>query len=265
MASWFLPRPFTLNVVIVVRAVADIVHMASKKKVTISWSGGKDSAFALYKAMLSGEYDIVHLHMVFDKANHRVGLHGVHESLIEEQAKSLGFDLVKLYLPESNDHAAYENLMGTFYRSCAREGVEAVVFGDIFLEDLKLYREKLLGAAKLQGIYPIWKIDSVKLIDDFLNLGFKTVMCAANAKWFTASEVGITIDHPFVQSLSRDVDPCGENGEFHTFVYAGPIFRSPVKFKLGPVVSKDYSYRVNQDGIIKEERSSFWFQEIKAS
>ena len=236
-----------------------------KKVVTVSWSGGKDSAFALYKILLSGEYVVKHLHTVINQETGRVGLHGVREELIEQQAKSLGLPLIKLYLTSSDDHTGYEELMKSFYAECAREKIEGVIFGDIFLEDLKAYRERLLQEHKLQGIYPIWKTDTKLLLQDFLNVGFKTVICSANGKFFQHDEVGKIIDQDFIKSLPDEVDACGENGEFHTFVFDGPIFSKPITFEKGKVVEKTYSYNMKTEGGQTEQlRSSFWFQDLEA-
>jgi hypothetical protein len=134
--------------------------MDLKKKVTISWSGGKDSALSLLKILQSGEFEIVHLHTVINEETRRVGLHGVHETLIQAQADAMGLKLVKLYLPSSEDHTAYEKLMLSFYSQCAAEQIDAVVFGDIFLEDLKNYREKMLQVSGVKGIFPLWRMKS---------------------------------------------------------------------------------------------------------
>jgi uncharacterized protein (TIGR00290 family) len=234
-----------------------------KKKITISWSGGKDSAFALYKILLSGEYEINHLHTVINSETKRVGLHGVREELIEQQANALGFKLIKLYLQSSDNHAAYEALMKSFYAKCAADNIEGVVFGDIFLEDLKKYREELLSESGMHGIYPIWRCNSRMLVEDFLYAGFKTVVCSANGKYFQSHQVGKTIDKLFVDTLHPDVDPCGENGEFHTLVYEGPIFKTPIKFQLGEVVEKVYAYNIKkEDGEVQSTQSSFWFQDL---
>jgi uncharacterized protein (TIGR00290 family) len=263
MASWFLPRPFTSNVDIAVKAVADIALMVSKKKITISWSGGKDSAFALYKILLCGEYEVVHLHTVFNSDTKRVGMHGVHESLIEKQAEAIGLPLTKLYLPESNDHDKYKALMEKFYKNCFLEGISGVVFGDIFLEDLRDFRIGLLKPSHLDGIFPIWKIDSSKLMDDFLNVGFKTILCSAKTEYFDSDHLGKTITEDFVTEFSDKIDVCGENGEFHSFVYDGPLFKTPVPVVLGDVISKSYSYKVTlEDGTVNEQQTLFWFQDL---
>lgn len=230
---------------------------------TISWSGGKDSAFALFKVMASGEYDIVSLHTVIDKDNRRVGLHGVRETLVEAQASALGIPLVKLYLPASNDHEAYASLVRSFYKISVLDGISHVMFGDIFLEDLRKYREELLAESGLVPDFPLWNIDTKILSDDFLLSNFKTVLCSADASLFTQGQLGITLDNDFFQSLSPGVDPCGERGEFHTFVYDGPIFKRPVTFHKGDVVRKVYQYKkVNPDGSVHQLESAFWFQDL---
>jgi uncharacterized protein (TIGR00290 family) len=237
--------------------------MDSKKKVTISWSGGKDSALALYQALQDKSIHIVGLHTVFNATNHRVGLHGIHESLIDKQAHASGLPLTKLYLPESQTHEEYRKVMTTFFDQCKSDGVSAVVFGDIFLQDLKDFREELLSVSGLTGIYPLWKQPSGSLMNEFLSLGFKTIVCAADARYFSIEDVGRTIDRQFVADLHRDVDVCGENGEFHTFVYEGPIFKAPVKFIAHEKITRSYKYKITtSSGEIIEESKQFFFQEL---
>lgn len=237
--------------------------MAIKKKVTISWSGGKDSALALFKILQTGEFEITGLHTVINEETKRVGMHGVREELIEAQATSLGLPLTKIYLESSENHSAYKKLTQEFYQQCAAEGIEGVVFGDIFLEDLRQFRESLLRTDRLLGIYPLWQIPTDILINQFIDAGFKTLICSADAKYFSSHQAGKTIDKEFVTSLSSDVDPCGENGEFHTFVYDGPIFNKPIAFRTGEVVKKTYSFqKKNDDGSLQKIESAFWFQDL---
>jgi uncharacterized protein (TIGR00290 family) len=251
-------------VVTVARADADIALMVSKKrKVTISWSGGKDSAFALYKILEAGEWEVKELHTVFNMENGRVGLHGVHENLIGRQADALGLPLVKLYLPATNDHDAYKTLMRNFYSQRKAEGIGEIVFGDIFLEDLKSFRDHLLQDAGVLGIYPLWKKDSRMLMSEFLESGFKTLVCAADKKYFLESDLGKTIDETFLACLHPDVDRCGENGEFHSFVYEGPIFKKRLSFTLGDATNQSYRYQVTTpNGEVIEKESEFLFQDI---
>lgn len=236
--------------------------MISKKKVTISWSGGKDSAFALYKILASGEFEVVNLHTVIDLDSKRVGLHGVRESLIERQAEQIGLPLEKIYLPASNNHDVYKSTMQEFYGTCASNGLEGVVFGDIFLEDLKAFRIRLLDPSKLTASFPLWNVDSKVLVGDFIDLGFKTTLCAADANFFSPHQLRL-VDHEFLALLPAGVDPCGENGEFHTFVFDGPLFKKPVRITTGEIVRKSYSYQKREsNGEIKKIESTFWFQDL---
>ncbi len=234
-----------------------------KQKITISWSGGKDSAFALYKILQCNVYDVVSLHTIINEQTRRVGMHGVREELIDQQAACIGIPLRKIYLESSESHAAYETLMRSFYKDCAVEGIYAVAFGDIFLEDLRRYREELLSESALLPIFPLWKIDSTILIHDFINAGFKTLICSANSKFFKRSDLGKTIDHVFVNNLPDGVDSCGENGEFHTLVYDGPIFKKPIALNMGEIVTKHYTNQQrNEDGSLSTFETNFLFQDL---
>ncbi|HYC86040.1 MAG TPA: diphthine--ammonia ligase [Chryseosolibacter sp.] len=237
--------------------------MATKKKVTISWSGGKDSAWALHKILTRGDCEVVSLHTVINDGNRRVGLHGVHEDLISEQARALGIPLEKLYLRTSDDHGAYEILMKQFYKSCASNGVDKIVFGDIFLEDLKDYRDKLLEGSGIGGLYPLWNADTRGLLKQFLRAGFKTIVCAAKKEYFSKKEMGRIIDETFLSQLDPAVDPCGENGEFHTFVVDGPIFKFPITIRVGGVIETKYSYKITgADGSGRTVDACFLFQDL---
>jgi len=147
----------------------------TKKKLSVSWSGGKDSAFALYKIISSEEYKIVNLHTVFDKDTRRVGLHGVSEKLIERQAEEIGLPLEKIYLPCSDNHAAYTNCMQSFYHQSSEKGIDGIVFGDIFLEDLKTFRLHLLKSSGLESFFPLWGLSTRRIVNEFIDAGFKSV------------------------------------------------------------------------------------------
>ncbi len=236
---------------------------SNQKKISIAWSGGKDSMLALDRVIRSGEYKVDHLHTVVDADLRRVGLHGVHENLIDAQAASLGLPLEKLYLKASPGHNNYEQLMDAYFANLENEDFEGVMYGDIFLEDLKAYREKMLLKAGLEGVYPLWKESTDEVISEFLKLGYKTKLCAADAKHFSQADVGQTIDEVFIKSLKEGVDVCGENGEFHTFVYDGPLFAFPVELSLKEVVSKSYEYnKKNDDGSIASLSTKFWFADL---
>lgn len=238
--------------------------MGSRKKVTISWSGGKDSAFSLYKILTSGDYEVVSLHTLVNSENRRVGLHGVHESLIETQARAIGIPLVRLYLESSESGQAFEVLTRSFYAQCIREKIDGVVLGDIFLEDLKEYRESFLNESGLEGIFPLWKIESSKLIGDFINLGFQAVICSADASLFGKKHLGQQISDSLIASFPESIDPCGERGEYHTFVHDGPFFKKPVPIENGEIILRWYDYqKKSEDGTNIKQRSAFWFQELR--
>lgn len=236
--------------------------MDSGNKITISWSGGKDSAFALYGLLQSRKFEVVHIHTVIDSDTRRVGLHGVREEMIEAQAVQLGLSLVKGSLKSSGSGSAYEELVRGMYRSFREEGITHILFGDIFLEDLRSYREGLLQESGLIPVYPLWKKDSHALVKEFVGAGFKTIVCAANERCYEAGMLGKTIDQDLLERLPGDVDPCGENGEFHTFVSEGPIFRKQVPVTLGEVVSRSYEYAVMENGQETRKKTVFYFQDL---
>ena len=211
--------------------------------------------------MTSGEFDVISLHTVIDKDSGRVGLHGVQEALIAKQAEQIGLPLIKIYLPASDDHEVYKSIMLKFYHQCSLEGVDGIVFGDIFLEDLRDFRMALLAPSKRLAFFPLWKIDSKVLLSDLLDIGFKTTLCAADANFFSADQLGL-VDRQFLDTLPSGVDPCGENGEFHTFVFDGPVFKKSIEVTKGEVVKKTYTYQKKEsNGETKKLESSFWFQD----
>lgn len=236
--------------------------MGLKKRVTVSWSGGKDSALSLYKIISSGEYEVINLHTVIDEETGRVGLHGVREALIEQQVENIGLPFVKVYM-RGQSAESYAKLMKSFYMQCVRQGIEGVVFGDIFLEDLRDYRESLLKDSKLVPYFPIWKIDTEILWEDFINVGFKTMICSANASMFNESELGKILEMGFKDTLKPGVDVCGENGEFHTLVCDGPIFNKPLLVEPGILVKRTYTHqRKAEDGSITQVETNFYFQDL---
>jgi uncharacterized protein (TIGR00290 family) len=236
--------------------------MATRKRITISWSGGKDSALALQRLNNNKEFEIVHLHCVIGENTRRVGLHGVREELIELQAAAIGLPLVKGYLKESESNHQYEGLVKSLYARFRDEGITHIMFGDIFLEDLKEYRERLLKESGLIPVYPLWTEKSEHLLQEFLSQGFKTVICACNDLSFHAGLLGRTIDMRFLDDVPPGIDPCGENGEFHSFVYEAPYFKRPVGFTLGDQTVREYTYQVKNGSSVEVLKSTFHFQEL---
>jgi uncharacterized protein (TIGR00290 family) len=212
-----------------------------KQPAVFNWSGGKDSALALYQALQSGQYDIQTLLTTISEPHQRIAMHGVRVDLLDRQTASLGLPCRKLYLPEMPTMAAYEQLMTATLRELQSQGATVALFGDIFLEDLRRYRENQLAPFNLQAVFPLWGVPTTALMREFLGLGFKTITTCVNAKYLDQRFVGRVVDEAFLRDLPANVDPCGENGEFHTFVFDGPLFRKPVAFEKGEIVFRRYA------------------------
>ena len=212
------------------------------KKVIYSWSGGKDSAMALYELLKDSTYEAVSLLTVVTKDYGRISMHGVREELLELQAASLGLNLEKVFISKDSGNKEYELCMKETLMRYKKIGVEAVAFGDIFLEDLKRYREERLKEVGLEAIFPIWKRDGRELANTFIELGFKAIITCVDSKMLDGRFCGRLFDRQFLSELPSGVNPCGENGEFHSFVYDGPIFRNPIQYELGETVLRDQRY-----------------------
>lgn len=218
-----------------------------KEKVILNWSSGKDSAFSLYKMMQSQEYEVHCLLTSISEPYQRVSMHGVRVDLLEAQAESIGLPLVKMEIPEMPTMEAYENVMRETLTELKHNGATTSAFGDIFLEDLRTYRETKLSELNLKGYFPLWKMPTDQLIREFIDLGFKTIITCVNEKYLDKSFAGRIIDADFLKDLPENVDPCGENGEFHTFVFDGPIFKHPIPFEIGEVVHRKYTPAKKED------------------
>jgi uncharacterized protein (TIGR00290 family) len=211
-----------------------------------NWSGGKDSSLALYHALKDKSYSVERLLTSVNKQYKRVSMHGVREELLEQQAAAIGIPLQKLVLPDQPSMIEYEDQMMQTMRQLQEEKFTHSVFGDIFLEDLKAYREAQLAKVQLTAVFPLWKKDTVNLIHEFIDLGFKTVVVCVKAGLLDESFAGRIIDKDFLKDLPPGVDPCGENGEFHTFVFDGPVFKKPVSYKTGETVFREYQAPANR-------------------
>jgi uncharacterized protein (TIGR00290 family) len=212
-----------------------------KPKTIFNWSGGKDSALCLHKVLQAGEHDILCLLTSLSEQHQRISMHGVRAELLEAQAAQLGIPLVKLSIPEAATMEAYEAVMTKHLKELVAAGATHSMFGDIFLEDLRTYREEQLAKMGLTGVFPLWKIPTGDLIREFIDAGFKTVVTCVNEKFLDRSFAGRIIDHAFLRDLPANVDPCGENGEFHTFVFDGPLFREAIPFERGEIVYRKYA------------------------
>lgn len=204
-----------------------------------SWSGGKDSALALYELLKAGNYEISSLLTTITEDYDRTSLHGVRRILIERQANSLGFPLEKVFISKDISSEEYETKMREVLTKYLADGISSVVFGDIFLEDVRKYREDNLSKIGLKGIFPIWKKDTTELARIFIGLGFKAVTTCVDSNFLNKAFVGRAFNEKFLTELPPEVDPCGENGEFHSFVYDGPIFRERILYTPGEIVLRD--------------------------
>src|SRR5579864_1790352 len=207
----------------------------------MNWSGGKDSSLCLYKVMQSKNYNIQYLLTSVNKTHNRISMHGVRVSLLKKQAEEIGIPLKMIELPEQPGMEEYEAEMKKSVDEMKNEGIHDALFGDIFLEDLKVYREKQLAMLGITPHFPLWKISTKKLMDEFLDLGFKAIIVCVNEKFLDKSFCGRIIDQAFVKDLPENVDVCGENGEFHSYVFDGPIFKKPIEFQKGDIVYREYA------------------------
>ncbi len=221
--------------------------MPTPQKALFNWSSGKDSALALHKILQNPEYKIETLLTSVNQKYQRISMHGVRVELLQAQAESIGIPLKIMEIPEMPTMEVYENVMTETLAELKNKGIEYSVFGDIFLEDLRLYREKQLARINFKGVFPIWKIPTTELIQEFIALGFKTIVVCVNEKYLDKSFVGRIIDQNFINDLPENVDVCGENGEFHTFTFDGPIFSKPIDFEIGEIVYRKYERPENQN------------------
>jgi uncharacterized protein (TIGR00290 family) len=208
------------------------------KPAVFNWSGGKDSALALHHTLAQKEYEICYLLTTVNTDFNRIAMHGVREALLLEQIRSLKISLIQVRLPEMPDMEIYERETTSRLEKLKAEGIYHSIFGDIFLADLKIYRETQLKKIGMIAVFPLWKRDSLELVKEFIALGYKTIIVCV--KDGLQDFCGRIIDQSFLDDLPKDVDPCGENGEFHTFVFDGPIFSEPINFTLGEMVFKTF-------------------------
>jgi len=209
------------------------------KDIFLSWSGGKDSSLALYEIQKAGTHNVAALLTTITEDYDRISMHGVRVALLEQQAESLGLPLKKILIPKDSTNEVYEARMRALLEAGLRDGIDTVAFGDIFLEDLKIYREKNLAQLDMKGLFPIWKRDSAELAQTFIKMGFKAVLACIDTAHLDPSFAGRAYDQDLLRDLPPNVDPCGENGEFHSFAFVGPIFKHRINHTVGEVVRRD--------------------------
>lgn len=234
-----------------------------KPKVIFSWSGGKDSSYCLHKVLQEDIFDVKYLLTTVNENFKRVSMHGVREELLDMQADSIGIPLLKVMVKEGTN-AEYELQMEALLKKAKAEGITLVVFGDIFLEDLKVYRENNLAKVGMKAVFPIWKTDTTILIKDFIAKDFKTITCCVNDGYLNETWVGKEIDAAFVKDLPTNVDACGENGEYHTFCYEGPIFKKKIDFSVGEKIYKPLEIKTTDSSLCTTNTvtKGFWFVDL---
>lgn len=190
-------------------------------------------------------------------------MHGLRKELLIAQTKAIGIPASLIELPEMPSMAVYEQKMLETTSRLKKEGFTHTAFGDIFLEDLRAYREQQLEKQGITAVFPLWKKDTKALLNDFLDLGFKTIVVCANSKYFGEDFVGTIIDKHFIDNLPEGVDPCGENGEFHTFCFDGPIFKKPINFTIGEKVYREYNApKTDKDSVCTTDNYGIWYCDL---
>lgn len=212
--------------------------MAMRPRVLMCWSSGKDSAWSLHVLREKGDVDVVGLLTTLNRAAGRVAMHAVRERLLEMQAEALGLPLAKVLIPDPCPNDVYEQAMADALATAKGQGVTAVAFGDLFLEDIRRYREEKLGPTGLQPLFPVWGMETRELARQMVGAGLRAHVTCVDPKQLDRGFAGRTYDDDFLDALPAAVDPCGERGEFHTFAYAGPMFRKPIAIEAGEVIER---------------------------
>jgi len=213
--------------------------LTSPQPILFCWSGGKDSAMALHTLLQQKHFEVVALLTTVTEGYDRIAMHGVRRELLERQARSVGLPLQEVRIPPQCVNPVYEARMEEALHLFYDQGVRTVAFGDIFLEDLRAYREKNLARIGMAALFPLWQRDTRELIRFFHQQRFRAVAACIDTKVLDPSFAGRELDESFFRDLPPQADPCGENGEFHTFVFDGPIFQSPIPVRAGDVVNRD--------------------------
>lgn len=213
--------------------------ISSCPRAWLSWSSGKDSAWALHVVRQSGAFDVVALLTTVNRTHSRVAMHAVREALLDQQAAAAGLPLVKIPIPSPCPNDVYERAMAEAMSAARSQGVRHVVFGDLFLEDIRAYREKNLSSCNMSPAFPLWKIETRRLAREMLDGGLEAYLTCVDPQKLAPEFAGRKFDAALLRDLPGTVDPCGENGEFHTFACSGPMFRRPIAVLPGVVVQRD--------------------------
>ena len=235
----------------------------NRPKAIFCWSGGKDSSYCLHKVLTEKLFDVKYLLTTVNDKFKRISMHGIREELLDKQAESIGIPLLKVRVTEGTNNE-YEKQMEVVLLKAKSEGINNVIFGDIFLEDLRVYRETNLAKLRMKGIFPLWKMDTTILINDFISRQFKAIICCTNDGYLGEEWVGREIDKAFLEHLPVNVDPCGENGEYHTFCYDAPLFKKKINFTIGEKVYKPLEIKTEDVCALPTNITTkgFWFCDL---
>jgi uncharacterized protein (TIGR00290 family) len=212
-----------------------------RKPVVLSWSGGKDSSLALAALRADDQYEVVALLTSITSGFDRVSIHGVRRALVEAQALATGLPLLEITLEPQSSNDAYERAFGAALERIRAifPDVRHIAFGDLYLADVRAYRERLLRSTGFEPLFPLWGRDTAVLAREFVTAGFEAILVCVDSTQLPASFAGRAFDTPLLADMPATVDPCGEGGEFHTFVHAGPVFRAPVPVRFGETLLRD--------------------------
>jgi len=235
--------------------------MSTRTKVVMNWSSGKDAALAFHLLLQQPGYEVTHLLTTLSQEHDWVFMHGVQERLLDMQAQRMCLPLVKVKLPASPDDSIYKNAMLETLTTLKDRGIHTAAFGDIFLEDLRAYREQQLAKAGFTGIFPLWKRDTRQLARDVQEAGIEAMIVCVNGKYLDKEFLGRRINAGLLADLPANVDPCGENGEFHTFVYNAPFFSAPIPIITGETVHRTYK---SPDGDARWD-TGFYFLDVASA
>lgn len=214
-------------------------NVAMKTPLWLSWSGGKDSSLALHALQQSEEFEVTGLLTTVTAVYERISMHGVRRELLDQQVEAIALPLIEVLIPQKSSNEVYAEAMRKAMLDAKSQGIQHIAFGDLFLEDVRDYRIENLNKVDMQAIFPIWGRDTTELAEEFIAQGFKTILVSVDAEQIDASFAGREFDGAMLNDLPESADPCGENGEFHTFVYDGPIFTQPIAVKKGEVVLRE--------------------------
>ena len=209
------------------------------KRVLLSWSSGKDSAWTLGRLLQDPELEVTGLLTTINESADRVAMHAVRRSLLEAQAEAVGLPLWTIPLPAPCSNSEYERIMAGVCRRAVNEGIEAIAFGDLFLTDVRQYRERQLEGTGLEPLFPVWGIPTAALASEMIAAGLRAKITCVDPRQLDRGFAGREFDASFLADLPAAADPCGENGEFHSFVYSAPAFRAPLAVRVGEVVERD--------------------------